>query len=1205
MTASRRPSRLVSSLPWFARRISRRLAPGWILMFTTLVQGQPTITTEPADQSVSLDATVRFKALARASSGALSFAWWFRDAPLDPVAHPTAVRSTLVLSNVTEALAGVYHVVVADDHGAVTSRVARLEVDPSFTKISKGALVTDAEGSVSATWIDYDEDGFLDLFVGNASSDWSLVSNSLYRNNRDGSFTKMTAHPLSTTPGFAWGVGWGDADDDGKPDLFVANAGNNPDQLFHNDGAGQFTRVMRGSLVTNRLDSLMPLWGDYDGDGWLDLFLSTGYWRGRQSDRLYHNGADGQFLEVPATVAGELVSYNALSLATGAVDYDRDGDLDLFVAYTDTSGLRATNFVFRSAGNGSFERQPMPVFDVAGQSWGVAWGDYDNDGYPDVFMPSWMGTNALFHNVEGQGFADVSEAAGLRLAMASNDAGWADYDNDGWLDLFVGNYLGLANYPGGNALFVNQRDGTFLRVTSGSPAHDTGRCCGLAWGDYDNNGYLDCYLACGDGVGEPNLLYHNNGSGNHWLKVQLRGATSNRLGLGAKIRVQAHIRGQTLWQMRTITAQQSWVGGDGLVAHFGLGDATVANVVRVEWPSGNVQELTNQAVDLVLKITEPARIQPARPSASLGGAVILTNSISTGTRQWRFNGADLAGETNRTLSLTNIHLAQEGRYSVVIMAGDGTVTTNFAYLLVDAQFTKITEGPVVTERGNSGWAGWGDFDEDGYADLAVGRYQLGTNAVYHNMGDGSFERVTNGPLVHSHDVFSTWGDWNNDGGLDLMVARQDEGTLLYFRVGPELLNPTSIGLETMDWWGCAMADYDRDGDVDLFFSNVLKTRNRLYRNEGDTSFVLLTANEVGQPVNVGSWGGPCWDDFDDDGWPDLYVPSFRTSRSLLFRNTRLGGFTPVTNVVTGTSGPAIAGAWGDYDNDGRMDLCVACLWGGTTTIYRNLGDGEFEHPAGAPSMAGNENFAAWGDYDNDGFLDLFLSGYMSGNKLLHNNGDGSFTRITLGSIVNDHPLDGAGTYTGVWFDYDNDGFLDLHVLNGDDNFSINTANLLYHNNGNTNSWLTVKLVGTVSNRSGTGAKVRASATFAGRKRWQRRDITAGDIYNGNNLYAHFGLGNASKADVLRIEWPSGIVQELSNVAANQILTVTEPVTLEALGEGRIRILCWKRQNYEVEVSDDLDHWTSLGIVAADLNRPVVLDPDAAGHPHRFYRAKGP
>jgi len=230
---------------------------------------------------------------------------------------------------------------------------------------------------------------------------------------------------------------------------------------------------------------------------------------------------------------------------------------------------------------------------------------------------------------------------------------------------------------------------------------------------------------------------------------------------------------------------------------------------------------------------------------------------------------------------------------------------------------------------------------------------------------------------------------------------------------------------------------------------------------------------------------------------------------------------------------------------------------------------------------------------------------MSGNKLLHNNGDGSFTRITLGSILNDHPLGGAGTYTGVWFDYDNDGFLDLHVLNGDDNVSINTANLLYHNNGNTNSWLTVKLVGTVSNRSGTGAKVRASATFAGRTRWQRRDITAGDIYNGNNLYAHFGLGNASKADVLRVEWPSGIVQELSNVAANQILTVTEPVTLEALGEGRIRILCWKHQNYEVEVSDDLGHWTSLGIVATDLNRPVVLDPGAVDHPYRFYRAKSP
>jgi len=156
-------------------------------------------------------------------------------------------------------------------------------------------------------------------------------------------------------------------------------------------------------------------------------------------------------------------------------------------------------------------------------------------------------------------------------------------------------------------------------------------------------------------------------------------------------------------------------------------------------------------------------------------------------------------------------------------------------------------------------------------------------------------------------------------------------------------------------------------------------------------------------------------------------------------------------------------------------------------------------------------------------------------------------------------------------------FLDLFVGNGSDDTSRGgMANFPVPQQRNANAWLKIKLEGTVSNRDGAGAKVRVKARFAGANRWQRRDTSAGDNYNGNNLIAHFGLGDAVKADLVKIEWPSGIVQELTNVPARQLLTVTEPPRIEALGEGRIRILCWKHQNYEVEASDDLDHWTRWG-----------------------------
>jgi hypothetical protein len=378
-------------------------------------------------------------------------------------------------------------------------------------------------------------------------------------------------------------------------------------------------------------------------------------------------------------------------------------------------------------------------------------------------------------------------------------------------------------------------------------------------------------------------------------------------------------------------------------------------------------------------------------------------------------------------------------------------------------------------------------------------------------------------------------------------------------------------------------------------------QNRLHRNLGERAFGLLSAAEVGPVVSVNTFGGICWGDFDDDGWPDLFLPSLRESGSYLFRNEGTGRFTAVTNLVTQTGGPAFQGAWGDYDNDGRLDLCVVSF-NGISTVYRNLGNGEFERPANAPALSsGPHNFAAWIDYDNDGFLDLWVSGYTSGNKLFRNNGDGSFTQLTSGSLVNERPLNNAGTYQVAWFDYDNDGALDLYVMNGDDGSSIWTVNQLFHNNGNENAWLTVKLVGTVSNRDAVGAKVRALATYAGEARWQRRDITGGEQSNGNHRHAHFGLGDATKVNTLRIEWPSGTVQELTDIPAKQILTVTEPPRLVPQAAGTFQIQCWINQSFEVQCSSDLTTWTPVTTVTNETGTLIFADVEADQHDCRYYR----
>jgi hypothetical protein len=398
----------------------------------------------------------------------------------------------------------------------------------------------------------------------------------------------------------------------------------------------------------------------------------------------------------------------------------------------------------------------------------------------------------------------------------------------------------------------------------------------------------------------------------------------------------------------------------------------------------------------------------------------------------------------------------------------------------------------------------------------------------------------------------------------------------------------------------AVADYNWDGLLDLFISTSV---GALYRNNGDQTFTHMTSKDAGALANATAYGGAAWADYDDDGRLEMYTANFSGGRPRFFHNDGNGRFVEATNLVSRT-GPssAIAGAWGDYDNDGKLDLCVANL-GGVSVVYRNLGNGEFEKPAVGLTLGG-ANSAAWVDYDNDGFLDLF---FTSQNALYRNNGDGTFTRVTTGSVANDIPVANAYSYSGLWFDYDNDGFLDLYVVNGNDEATANTANFLYHNNGNSNAWLKVKLIGTASNRDGVGAKVRALATYAGRSRWQRRDITGGDAINGNQLYANFGLGNATKVTTLRIEWPSGTVQEYANVLTNQFLTLWEPPAISAAvradGACELSIKAEPNRGWQIQASGDLLTWQTLTTVTNTTATMYFIDTAAAGMDCRFYRVE--
>lgn len=218
------------------------------------------------------------------------------------------------------------------------------------------------------------------------------------------------------------------------------------------------------------------------------------------------------------------------------------------------------------------------------------------------------------------------------------------------------------------------------------------------------------------------------------------------------------------------------------------------------------------------------------------------------------------------------------------------------------------------------------------------------------------------------------------------------------------------------------------------------------------------------------------------------------------------------------------------------------------------------------------------------------------NYLYRNNRDGTFSRIRTDNPIVLDQTDGSA---GVWADYDNDGFLDLFVGVIDNGL----GDALYHNEGNDNAWLHVRPVGTVSNRSAIGAKVRIRATVWGQPIWQMREIATGDGFTGqSDLRAHFGLGDATNVTALRIEVPSGIVQEITNVPANQILTITEPARLVPLGPREFQIRCWKGMKFEVEKSHDLRTWDSLGTVTNAAGTLIFQDTQGGAQPAAcFYR----
>lgn len=483
-----------------------------------------------------------------------------------------------------------------------------------FERLHDGAVVNDRASTGGVSWIDLDSDGDLDLVVTNgydvSAEEPEPQPNRVYLNGGDGSFRALEQGPLVELEGFSSGSTWGDFDNDGDPDVFVTNQRDQDNALFRNEGGGRFTHLAEALPSREGGHSYAASWVDVDRDGHLDLFVANGGLSHQGRNFLYRGRGDGSFERVET---GVLVESEGGTCGFAWGDYDGDGDPDVFVSDRSFGAPAEGGGLYRNDGDWHFTRIEDPPFEEGGvPSSAAAWGDYDADGDLDLAVAAFYGlANALYRNEGGGRFLRVREGAAVIDGGNSYALAWGDRDNDGDLDLLV------ANWGAAPVLYDGDGRGGLTRSAAGDLGRELAFASSAAWGDLEGDGRLDLYIGNWPnrpGERERNQLFRNRGPGGHWLVVRLQGTRSNRSGIGATVTATVDGAAGAQTQMRQIVSQAGWRSQGPLQAHFGLGEAREVRELMVRWPSGAVDRLASVPADRIVAVIEgqaPAEAIPA------------------------------------------------------------------------------------------------------------------------------------------------------------------------------------------------------------------------------------------------------------------------------------------------------------------------------------------------------------------------------------------------------------------------------------------------------------------------------------------------------------------------------------------------------------------------------------------------------------------
>ncbi|UCE01746.1 MAG: T9SS type A sorting domain-containing protein [Candidatus Latescibacterota bacterium] len=796
---------------------------------------------------------------------------------------------------------------------------------------------------------DYDNDGDLDILLSGATDVGS--ASGIYRNDA-GTFTDAGVPLLGL---FDTRAAWGDFDNDGDLDILLTGRSGARYSKIYENVAGSFSDIGAG---LTRVSSGGGAWGDYDNDGDLDVLLTgeTGFdW----VSEVYRNDA-GTFVEIGAGLLG--VSGVVGHAAWG--DFDNDGDLD--IALSGSTGTELVSRIYRND-NGAF-------FDigagVAQTSASVTWGDYDNDGDLDLLlMDSVGGRGCLIYRNDNGTFTDIE--AGLSIGSGGNIGAWGDYDNDGDLDILTNNF----EVPRKCIVYRNDA-GIFVDINAGLMGVDAAG----AWGDYDNDGDLDILLtgsADGTATGATSLIYRNNIDARNTPPSPPSGLSLQRNGPKVTVSWDVATDAETPASALTYNLRVGTTpGGSEIVSPMADGVTGYRQLVQL----GNVNQNRTWTID----VGSPAQIFWSVQAIDHGYA-----------------GSAFAGEESAQIDVFDEDMA------------------------ASAGLPGVARCSVA----------WGDYDDDGDLDiLLTGGTGTGfISSIYENIG-GTFTDIQAG-LAGVDLGNGTWGDYDNDGDLDVLLTGNIP-TAIYENRGGNFVD-IEAGLIPVVWSDAAWGDYDNDGDLDVLLTGGYDQEDfaTVYRND-DGIFTDIGASLVGATRGSGAWG-----DYDNDGDLDILLTGLEGSNrtATVYENTE-GLFVDIDAGLTGLDGSDAE--WGDYDNDGDLDILSTGFPGfglAILEIYENTQGIFTDIEVGLPGVSGGN--AAWGDYDNDGDLDVLLTGATGIGYIsrVYRNDAGAFTDLEAGLIGLDNESFGA------WGDYDNDGDLDILLSGSTDDFPSVRTTRIYRN----------------------------------------------------------------------------------------------------------------------------------------------------------------